>query len=160
MTIRAMAVLALTSLCGTDLLAQQNVPGNGERIALQLTGDLAKEYGRCTGILEEAPNTPGLRLEIEATVAPTLADGQLRIEHSYPIRENGKQARLVTLTATVAPDRMIRTVIPKGTLVFASPWDRMRPSVTTAKTRAFRVELSNLKGVTLRTWSLVEEIGK
>ncbi|MBX3448087.1 MAG: hypothetical protein KF777_00925 [Planctomycetaceae bacterium] len=160
MTIRAIAVLAIISLCGTDLLAKQNVPGNGERIVLQLSGNLAKEYGRRTGASQNVLNDPGLRIEIVATVVLALADGQVRIEHSCPVGENGKLARLITLMATVSPDKITSSETPSGTIVFASPGDGASQTLTVAASRIFRTELSDLKGVTLRTWSLVEEIGK
>ena len=160
MTIRVLAVLAIISHFGTDLLAQQNVPGNGERIVLQLSGDLAKEYGRRTGASQKVLNDPGLRVEIVATVVQALADGQVRIEHSCPVGENGKLTRLITLMATVSPDKITRSETPKGIVVFASPADRTPQTVTVAASRTFRVELSGLKGVTLRTWSLVEEVGE
>lgn len=160
MTIRAIAVLAIVSLCGTELLAEQNVPGNGERIVLQLSGDLAKEYGRRTGASQNVLNDPGLRIEIVATVVQALANGQVRIEHSCPVGENGKLTRLITLTATVSPDKITSSETPKGTIVFASPGNRTPQTVTVAASSTFRVELSHLKGITLRTWSLVEEIGE
>lgn len=160
MTIRAMAVLAIFSVCGTDVLAQQGAPKPGELVTLQLTGDLAREYGRRTGASQKFLNGPGPRIETVATVVSAFAEGQIQIEHSCPVGENGKLARLVTLMATVSPDKITRSETPKGTILFASPGDRTPLPVTVTSSTAFRVELSDLKGVTLRTWSLVEEIGE
>jgi hypothetical protein len=160
MTIRAIAVLSIVSLCGTDLLAQQGAPKPGELIALQLTGDLAKEYGRRTGASQNVLNDPGLRIETVATVVSAFAEGQIRIEHSFPVGENGKLARLITLVATVSPDKITSGETPRGKIVYASPGDRTPQPVAVTALKTFRVALSDLKGVTLRTWSLVEEIGE
>jgi len=122
-----------------------------------MAGDLAKEYGRRT--LPEAPDIPALQIETVAVVTQTLDDGRICLEHSFPVQQNGKLSRLVTLTVTVTPTEVTSTVIPKGTPVFATPADREPGFVSAEETRTLRIKLSNLRGVKLRTWSLVEEIG-
>ncbi len=126
-----------------------------------MTGDLAKEYARRTGSpTGDAPD--GLAIETIATIEQQVGDGRIRIEHSSPINTDGKLVRLLTLTATVDSTTVTTEVTPQGTLIYASPADHKKgtkPKLTTKETKTRRLQLSGLKGLKLRTWTISEEIG-
>jgi hypothetical protein len=159
---RAFAALVVISSIGCDLFAQQKktTPGVGDHLVITMTGDLAKEYARRIG--SRGQDLPGLEIETTATIAQQFGDGRVRIEHSSPVSRDGKLTRLVTLTGIVDSTKVETTVIPKGTPVYASPGDHKagtKPNLTPDATTTRRLQLSDLKGLKLRTWTLAEEIG-
>jgi hypothetical protein len=128
-----------------------------------MTGDLAKEYARRTGSLKWNEAPAGLQISTSATVAQKRDDGRFRIEHFSHINRVGNLARLVTLTAIVDSTKIASDVTPKNTPVYRSPADHqksVKPTLTQKDQSALRLELSELKGVKLRTWALAEEIGE
>jgi len=134
----------------------------GDLLFIQMTGDLAKEYARCTRSLKWNESPAGLQISTSATVAQKRDDGRFRIEHSSHIKRDGNLARLVTLTAIVDSTKIASEVTPKNTPVYHSPADHqkgVKPTLTQKDQRTLRLELSELKGVKLRTWALAEEIG-
>jgi hypothetical protein len=128
----------------------------GGVVAIEITGDLAKEYARRSAM--GAARTDGIQIQMTGTIAQKLADGRLRIEHTSPVNRDGQPSRLLTLSATVDPTAITTRVIPQGTPIAANPGARAIVSVE--ETRSFVVKLPDLKNVKLRTWTLSEEIGE
>jgi hypothetical protein len=164
MTIRTLgAFAALAAIANGSLFAQQDKPAEvGDHIVIQMTGDLATEYGKRTGVIKKDQLASGLQIETTATVSRKLDDGRIRVEHTSHIVRDDEPARLVTLTATVESAKLTTDVMPKGTPVFVSPTEHKngtKPTLTTAETRTRRLTLSDLKGLKLRTWTLAEEVG-
>ena len=164
MTMRMLAALAVLAIIGrSSLLAQEPAHAQvGDPLVIQISGDLAAEYGKRTGTISKDQVPPGLRISVVATVAQQLSDDQIRIEHTSHIVRNGGLDRLVTLTATVKSTQLVTDVVPKGTAVFASPAqgsDDGQGSATEKETRTLRLDLSDLQGLKLRTWTLSEELG-
>jgi hypothetical protein len=161
MTIRSFAPLALGLLFNCAALAQlrETTIMEGDQIAVNMTGDLAREYAKATGIKRDMKRIDGLTIETMATVEQRLANGRIRIEHSSQVNQDGKAARLVTLTAIVSRSKVTNEVTPKGTKVYASPGSK-DGKVTTEQTEMLRTSLSDLKGLKLRTWTLASEIGQ
>jgi hypothetical protein len=134
----------------------------GDQIALEMTGDLAEQYARRTGSLKPDQQVPsGLSIVTSATVCQQLKNGQYRIEHSTSFIDRAKKPGLVTLTSTVDAKQLKQHVKRRGP-VYASPADSQNgPKLgqIESESRILRLELSELKGLKLRTWSLTEEIG-
>jgi uncharacterized hydantoinase/oxoprolinase family protein len=131
----------------------------GDQIAVSMTGDLAKEYAKATGIERDIKQVDGLTIEIVATVEQRLTDGRIRIERSSQVNQAGKAPRLVTLSASIATSKVTSEVTPKGTQVFASPGSKDK-GVTTTQSEMLHTSLSDLKGLKLRTWTLATEVGQ
>jgi hypothetical protein len=164
MIARFATVLALVVMWESELLAQQTAASTkvGDLLFVRMTGDLAKQYARSTGGLKDIEVPGGLEIETTATVAQQFGDGRVRIEHSRICKRKGNPDALITMTATVDSSALTADVTPKGTLVYSSPvaqksGDRGTPTMRDSQNR--RIELSELKGVKLRTWKLVEEVG-
>jgi len=155
MLVRTLTALVVVTVVGNSLFAHEDdTSANvGDHLFIRMTGDLAKEYSRHTGLLRNNEAPAGLRIEISATIVRELDNGRIRIEHSSLIKRDGKQARLITLTAEITP---------KGTPIYASPAAHKKgtkPKLTTRDSNMLRLQLSDLKGLKLRTWTLAEEIG-
>lgn len=164
MLARTLAALAVVAVIENGLWAQQrdDAAKVGDHLVIRMTGDLAKQYTRCTGSLQENEAPAGLAIETIATIAQKLDDGRIRIEHSSRIKGNGNQARLVTLTATIDSAKVTTDVTPKGTPIYASPAAHKsgtKPAMTSEDTKILRLQLSELKGLKLCMWTLAEEIG-
>jgi hypothetical protein len=165
MLVLTLAVLAIVgAMENRSLFAQQNDAAAkvGDHLVIRMTGNLAKQYARCIGsrLKNEAP--AGLMIETTATIVQKLDDGQVRIEHVSHINRNGNPMCLVTLTATVNSSKITSDVVVKGTVVYASPLAHQKGAKgtpTQEDTKTLRLQLSELKGLKLRTWSLAEEIG-
>ena len=156
--LRILTALACLFVIGSELLAQENAPPAkvGGHLIIEMTGELAKEYSRRSRGIDR-PVSDAVHVSTSATIAQKRPDGKFRIEHSSPINRDGQPPRLITLTAFVDPAAIKSTVTPAGTLVSANPG---APGVaTTVETKGQRLQLSDLKNVKLRTWTLAEEIG-
>jgi hypothetical protein len=84
------------------------------------------------------------------------------IDHSTPIDLDKKPQRLLTLTVIVDVTRFVTNVVPKNTPVYDSPADHrngVTPILLQNEQRTNVLELSDLKGLKLRTWELTDEIG-
>ena len=165
MASRVLAMFLVVTVVGNGpLFAKEGSSANvGDHLFVQMTGELAKEYAQCSGVLQKNEAPAGLDVQTTATVAQTLANGRIRIEHWAPIKRDGKQDRLLTLTAIVDRTNITTDVTPKGTHVYASPAahkDGAKPSLTAEDANVLRLQLSDLKGVKLRTWTLASEIGE
>lgn len=158
MLMRTLAALAVLAVIGKgSLFAQQNTSTKvGEHIVIQMTGDLAVEYAKCTGSISKDKVPPGLEISTTATIAQKLKDGRIRVEHTSHIVRTGEPLRLVTLTGIVDSTELTTDITPKGTEVFASPG--AKPTLKTTETHTLRLTLSDLKGLKLRTWTLAEEL--
>jgi len=164
MPVRTLVALALVAVTGHGLLAQQSDAAAkvGDLLVIRMTGDLAKQYARRTGSPQETEASAGLTIETTATIEQKLDGGRIRIEHRSHIVRDGHQARLVTLTAIVDSAKFTTDLTPRGTSIYASPADHKNgahPRTTTEDTKTLRLELSELKGLKLRTWTLAEEVG-
>jgi len=162
---RTLTALVVVAVMGNGLFAQEGNPSAkvGDHLFIRMTGDLAKEYARRIGLPLGNQAPAGLKIETSATIAQTLGNGRIRIEHSSRIKRDGKQDRLITLTATVDPTKITTHVTHKGTPVYASPADHKngtKPALTKGDTKTLRLQLSTLKGLKLCTWALTEEIGE
>lgn len=157
--------LIVATILGNSLFAHEvgAAPKAGDHLFLRMTGDVAKEYARLTGAFPENGAPAGLEIETSATVTQALADRPIRIEHTSHIIRDGKRVRLVTLTGKIDRKEVTTEVTPKGTPVYASPEDYekgSKPTATNKDTKSLRLQLSNLKGLRLRSWALTEEIGE
>ena len=161
---RSPALIVAAILCNSLFAHEVGAAAKaGDHVFLRMTGDVAREYARLTGTIPENGVPAGLEIETTATITQVLEDGQLRIEHSSNVIQNGRRARLITLTGTVDRDEVVTDVTPKGTPVYSSPEDHnkgSKPTATNKDAKSLRLQLSGLKGLRLRSWSLVEEIGE
>ena len=165
MLVRTLAALVVVAVFGNGLFAHGDNASVkvGDHLFIRMTGDLAKEYARRTGLLRDNEAPDDVKVEISATIAQKLDNGRIRIEDSSFIKRDGKQDRLITLTATVDRTKVTTDVTPKGTPIYASPAahkNGTKPTLTTEDTNVLRLHLSDLKGLKLRTWTLAEEIGE
>ncbi|MBC7967261.1 MAG: hypothetical protein H7Z17_15205 [Fuerstia sp.] len=164
MLIRTLTALVVVLVIGSGLFAQQNDAQVkvGDAIVIHMTGDLAKQYAKCSGYGRGKELPAGLEIQAIATIEQILDDGRIRIEQSFEMKRDGKQDCLVTLTATVDSTTITTDVTPKGTSVLASPATHKNdaePTLTSEDMKMLRVALSGLQGVKLRTWTLTEEVG-
>jgi hypothetical protein len=160
MVAKTAAVLAIAAAFAGTLVAVEDKASVkvGDLIVLEMTGELAVEYSRRVGTLNPGEDAPsGLSITTMATVDQQLENGQLRIEHSRRCVDRDNKPRLVTLTAIVDATQITEYVIPRGPAQ-RSPSDPQQTQIDEDK-RGVRVELSDLKRLKLRTWSLTEEIG-
>jgi hypothetical protein len=162
---RAFAVAGAVAVLGTMVLATPDKPvvKVGDMIEVQLTGDLAQQFAERTVPPEAGKLPEGLQVQFLGVVEQTFSDGRFRIEHSSQITREGKLHRLVTLTAVVDANQCATRVTPAGTATFSSPEDANReaqPALTTEASEMLTLQLSDLKGVKLRTWTLAEELGE
>ncbi len=165
MIVRNLIVLAAVIVFSNGLLAQQHDTPikTGDHIFIRMTGELAKEYARLTDSPRNDGETSGYSIETSATIVQNLDDGRIRIERSVPLKRAGKPDRYLTLTATVDKEKLKTDVTPKGAASYASPAEYKngaQPKLTTEDSKSLRLELSELKGLKLRTWTLAEEIGE
>jgi hypothetical protein len=130
----------------------------GDQLAIKMTGEAAKAYSIATGAPDTVQASQGLSTEILGTVAQRLTDGRFQVQHLSNVRQKDKSERLVTLTAIVRPEKVQTKVTPKGTMVYASPKSTVA-SVTTQSSSFPQIELDDLGGVRLQTWSLMNEVG-
>ncbi len=146
----------------------------GNLVVINMSGELAKEYMRQTASNIDREFSPGLVVSALAVIDEVLEDGKLRIEHTNyvspmePIpslglepksyRPTGSPTHLVTLTGTIDPQRITTDVSPEGTLQSKDPNSKSEPSV--AEVRTLRIDLPDLKGLKLRTWTLTDEAGE
>jgi TRAP-type mannitol/chloroaromatic compound transport system substrate-binding protein len=151
--------IALPFNCAALAQVRDKTIMEGDQIAVSMTGDLAKEYAKATGVVRDIKQVDGLTIKTMATVEQRLTNGQIRIEHSSQVNQVGKTPRLVTLTATIATSKVTSEVTPTGTKVFASPGSKDK-GITTNQSEMLRTSLSDLKGLKLRTWTLATEVGQ
>lgn len=158
---RELAAVAVVVVFANGLLAQQQgvVLQVGDRVAIQMTDDLAVEYAKRTGLTGRHPAPSGLEIETSALIAQHLSDGRVRIEHTSRLIRDKGTTRLVTLEATVDRTMITMHVTPKGTPAHASPGG-VQTKPTTEDVRTLRLKLSDLKDVKLRAWMLSEELGE
>ena len=176
MVIRTLASFTMGVLLANGLSAQQpEIPAKaGTHVVITMTGELAKEYARRTGSYADGKFPPGLRIQTIAMIDQVSEDGKFRIEHTANVgprevvqtsgsepkayRLTGSPTQLVTLTGTIDAGRLTTDVSPAGTLLSKDPSSKPEQSISESKT--FRIELPDLKGLKLRTWTLSEETGK
>ncbi len=135
----------------------------GDHLFVRMTGERAKEYAKRSGLLQENKAPASLKIEASAMVTQTLDNGRVRVEHWLPIKRKGKQEQLLTLAAIVNRTEITSDVTRKGTPVYASPGahkNGAKPSLITEDATELRLQLSDLKGLKLRTWTLASEIGE
>ena len=176
MVIRSLAAFMLGILFASGLSAQQHETAAkpGSHVIITMTGELAKEYAKRTGSYADGKFAPGLRIQTIAVIDSIFEDGQLRIEHSAEVgprelipseglepkayRLTGSPTKLVTLSGTIDAKRITTNDLPVDTLQSKDPNSKPEPSI--AESKMFRLELSDLKGLKLRTWTLSEETGQ
>ena len=88
-------------------------------VVLEMSGELATEYGKLTGAVKNDQVPKGLSISTTAIVAQHLEGGKIRIEHSRPIRNEESTFQLVTLTATVDKTAIKTTRIPAATKIYS-----------------------------------------
>ena len=133
----------------------------GDDVVITMSGRLAEDYMRIT--TGKPATGRGLEVQLVANVAQLLPNGQLRLEASSSSRAKDQTERMVTITATCYAKQIMTRPIPKGTPVYASPAAAKDPAnakLTTADSRTLEVELSGLKGLKIRIWTLAAEIGE
>ena len=166
MIIKSMAVLAIVAVMAGGIIARDDITSIevGDNVILRMSGELAVEYARRTGYLNPDEKPPrGLQIETSVIVCQMLENGQYRVELSAPFVNRDKKACLVTLTSIVDAKQFTQYVIRKGP-AYASPADSqkgvVKPVQIEEDRQGVRLELSDLKGLKLRTWSLTEEFGE
>ena len=166
MLAKAIAVLAVMAFFLGTVFGFENsaIIQVGDHIGLRLSGKLAEEYSRRIGVLKpDQKPQPGLQLETTGTVCQVSDNDQIRIECSLPVVARGKKESLITLTAIVDAKEIRADISPKGTPIYSSPDDKKRginPVSLDHDVRSLKLELSDLKHIKLRTWTLAEEIGE
>lgn len=160
MVVRIVSALVLVAAIQNGLAAQQKVETAkvGDIVQITMSGDLAKEFAQRLGAKPQVVTADGLEMQTSATVVQQLDGGRLRIEHQSHVIDERKPSRLITLTGNVDSTRITTHVTPKGSLVYSSPG--ATPVKTTDDMKSLRLELSSLKGLKLRTWTLAEEISQ
>ncbi len=151
--------LALAVICFTDshLPAQQDaeITKVGSRLAIRITGDLAKEIARCTGA-GKVIDQPGIEMSGIATVKEPLKDGRITIEYTMQIKRDG-ETHLLMLTGAVDPQKITTRTIPKGSPTYAAPGGP-KTGETAEERKVHELRLSSLKGLKLRNWLLTNEV--
>ena len=155
-------VTALTSL-SLAIEATSAVPAlrEGDKVTLTMGGDVAKQYMKKTVGKDDVSSD--LKVSIMAEVAQRFPDGRIRVETVEPLKSEGKEDRLLTISAVVSPKNITTTTIPKGTPVFAAPADMkalkagQSPHVAAEDSTQSTVSLAELKGVAIRTWVLEQD---
>lgn len=131
-------------------------------VVLEMSGELALEYGKLTGTVKSDQVPKDLSISTTAIVAQHLEGEKIRLEHSCPIMKKESSTQLVTLTVTVDKTAIKTTETPAATKIYSSPGAGQsgeQPTVTENETKQLTLSLSDLTGVKLRTWKLVTEIG-
>jgi len=141
------------------VLAQEADSGAkvGDIVNVKLTGDLAKEMAKRISRLPEGRPLDGLQIQLAAAVRNVSPDGSIYIEYLHVTRDE-KPMRLITLGGKVDPGKITTDVTPKGSKIYSSP--EAEPTFTTEDYLNRRLELTDLKGFKLRTWTLAEELGE
>lgn len=156
------ALLVTLSLGSNALFAQQDEAENTGLIVLEMAGELGSEYSKLIGIVKTDWKSKGRTISVPAHVSYRLADGLVRIEHSTPIKKDGKTTGLVTLSTTIDSDALQIVDVPKGTQTFSAPRRKNEPAkkrtLTKTATKHHKLALSDLKGVELRSWKLTSSI--
>jgi hypothetical protein len=156
---RAIYFVAISIMLVGNAQLEAAIPAVGDRIDLQLNGDLAREYATRSSSMKQLPS--GMTISIIATIAELRSDGKYRIEHTALVKTDDKP-KMVTLTSIVDPKDVAVDIIPKNTPVYSDPGGPQRgdkPSMTQSEQKILRLNLSALDGTKLRTWALVDEIG-
>ncbi len=160
-TMIAVAILAGAPIC-LDAQEPKTSFKVGDQLTIRMTGELAKEYAKRNGFRTTNDQQQNILIETPATISQKLGDRHFMIEHSSPIELDKKPQRLLTLTVIVDATRFVTNVIPKNTPVYDSPADHQKgvtPNLLQYEQRTNLLELSDLKGIKLRTWELMDEIG-
>ncbi len=156
----AIAIIAAFATGNTDAQVPDRITGI---VVLEMSGELAAEYGKLTDAVKDDQAPKGLSISTTATVAQHLDGGRIRIEHSCPVMKNGALTQLVTLTATVDKTAIKTTRIPAATKLNSSP-DAAKTdeesTVTKNDSTQMTLALADFTGVKLRSWNLAIEIGK
>lgn len=162
MLLRTLAAFSVISLATTSSPAEERMVTAkvGDTVLVSMTGDVAKEYVRLNhgvnGVQIEADK---IILETTAVVAQRLDDGCFRIDHFSQTQVKGKPLCLVTFSTVVNAAQIKMELVPEDTPVFSAPSEVVKAKFTTAGQINFRLSLSTVKGVTLRSWKLDEEVG-
>jgi hypothetical protein len=154
------ALMAAVTLLSFAIEAVAATPAlrEGDRVTLAMSGDVAKQYMKKT--TGEDGVSSDVQVSIVAKVAECFPDGGIRIESVEPLRNKGKQERLLTISAIVRSKDISTATIPKGTRVHASPADQaadLEPGVTTQESLQSTAALADLKEVTIRSWVLEQD---
>ena len=176
MLVRSLSIFLLGVLLARGLLAQQHgtTVKPGSSVFVTMTGELAKEYAKRTGLYADGKFPSGFRVETIAVIEQVLNDGQLLIEHSVEVgprelvkssgsepksnRLTGSPTKLLTLSGTIDTKRVKAESLPVATLQSNDP--NSKPESSIAESGSLRLELADLKGLRLRIWTLSEEIGQ
>lgn len=160
---RVFAIVVLVVALENGVIGQENKvsPKVGDQVILNMTGELAKEYGKRTRVTREG--APFSNVETPGTIEKVLEDGRIRIEHSTPVYTESNLTGMVTLTVTVESAKLATRTVPNGTQIYASPaaYTKAALPVLSRQDATMRtLHLSELKGLKLRSWTLSEEIGE
>jgi hypothetical protein len=164
------------------VLAADNPPQKitGQQIVIKMTGRLAAEYSNRAGIGAPGNRPAGYKVSVLGTILKQLPNQQYQVESETTIPASGTtKPRIVKLMVAVDSNVISTSTTPKGTEVVS-----VKPSVPAANTRnepfrtvqldaatlervtttkdhtSHRLELSELKGVTIQTWQLIDELAE
>ena len=161
---KSLLLAVMTAVCFFDPFparaAVQNVEV-GDQVVLKMSGRIAEDYVRIT--TGKPATGSGLQVQVMATVAQLLGNGQIRLESSNSLRENDQTERMVTITGRCYTKQLVARPIAKGAPVYASPGEAKDPAkakLTPSDSRMLEVELSGLMDLKIRVWTVAEEISE
>jgi hypothetical protein len=170
MTLAAVVVLLTGNVYSQrpTIFSQQSTERQPAIIALNMSGDLAREYARIAGPTENNETLDAHKISTTAFIAERLGNDQVRIEHSAQFKREGKPDRLVTLTGTVDTSTirsLVRTVLEPNAISFSNnstaPKETgVSPAVKATHLSVRFLSLTDLTGIRLRSWTLESEIAK
>lgn len=165
-TLVALAVLSSGTVFSQQptVFSQQSTEKQTGIIVLRMSGDLARKYAEISGPVDGDQVRGGLSISTTAVIVQHLENDQVRIEHSAPVKREGRPHRLVTLTATVDKEAirsLVRTVFAAS---YSSPAAKEAGEIPTLSSPIHHstpvLSLAALKGVKLRSWTLESKIGE
>jgi hypothetical protein len=179
MLLRTLVAFFVVALAATVSPAEERpvTAKVGDTVIVSMTGDVAKEYVRLNH--RASIEAKEVNVETTAVIAQKLDDGRFRIEHFSQTQEKGKPPCLVSFSTIIDAAQIERVIgvefiidhgidevhgknvefVPEDTAVSSSPSEVVKVKFTEAVRINFRVSLSNVEGVTLRSWKLDEEVG-
>lgn len=132
-------------------------------IVLNMSGELARKYAQISESIDGDESLGDLRISTTAVIAQRLENDQVRVEHSAPVKSEGRPDRLVTLTTTVDAKKIRSFVRTVYTTSYSSPAAKEageKPTLSPSHHSTPGLSLADLKGIRLRSWTLESEISE
>ncbi len=164
------------------VLSADNPPQkmSGQQVVIKMTGRLATEYSNRAGIGTPGNRPDGYKVLVLGTIVKQLPNDQYQVESETQLPARGStKSRIVKLMVAIDSNVISTSTTPKGTEVVsvkpAAPASNTRKEPfrtvqldaatlervkTTKDHTGHRIELSELKGVTIQTWELIDELAE